>query len=88
MAVAGLVLGIVSAVSGWFLPVIPIITGIIGIVLSVVGRKKLAEAGQPVGIATAGLVLSIIGTSLAVIGTICLLVCAAGAAAALGSGYW
>jgi len=83
MAIAGLVLGIVSAVAGWFLPVVPIITGVVGIILSVMGRKQAAAAGQPLGVATAGLVLSIIGTALAAIGTICLLVCvsAIGAAA-------
>jgi len=79
MAVAGLVLGIIAAVTAWFFPVVPIIVGVVGIVLSVLAMKQAKT-----GVATAGLVLSIIGVALAVIGTICLLVCAAGAAAGAG----
>jgi hypothetical protein len=89
MGVAGLVLGILSAIGGW----VPIVNyfawlfGVIGIVLCVIARKKAAAAGTSTGIATAGLVLSIIGTVLSVIGAICTLICvgaAAGAAAGLG----
>jgi len=62
-AVAGLVLGIIGIVfgllSGYFsIAGLPI--AIVGLILSVSGGKKLKAAGQPSGIATAGLVLGII----------------------------
>ena len=61
MAVAGLVLGIVSIVFSFIGLGFPIgaILGVVGIILSVVAKKK-----APTGMATAGLVLSIIGTIL------------------------
>ena len=54
MAVASLVLGIVSAVCIFFgyFAFIGIITGIVGLVLGVMAKKK-----QPCGMATAGIVL-------------------------------
>ncbi len=73
MGVAALVLGIISVVfslilggAGWVGPII----GIIGIVLGAVAKKK----GQG-GIATAGLVLSIIGTAISLIITIACMAC-------------
>ena len=65
-AVAGLVLGIVSIVLGFFgiaaLFALPM--AIVGLILSVMGGKQLKAAGQPAGIATAGLVLGIIAVVL------------------------
>lgn len=62
-AVAGFVLGIVGIVfgilSGYF-SLLGLPVAIVGLVLSVNGGKKLKAAGQPSGIATAGLVLGII----------------------------
>ena len=57
LSVAGLVLGICSVVvglliNGW----VGLICGIIGIVLSVMGRNKAKAAGAPTGMGTAGLV--------------------------------
>jgi len=69
MAVAGLVLGIVSLAFMW-VPALNFIAAIVGIVLSYMGTKQLRAAGQPTGIATAGLVLSIVGLVFAVVGTI------------------
>jgi len=73
VGVAALVLGIVSVVfslilggAGWVGPII----GIVGIVLGAVAKKK----GQG-GIATAGLVLSIIGTAISLIITIACIAC-------------
>jgi hypothetical protein len=43
------------------------IAGVIGIVLSVLGKLARKKAGKPTGIATAGFVLSIIGTALILI---------------------
>jgi hypothetical protein len=88
MAVAGLVLGILSIIGG-SIPVanaFPMwLFGIIGIIISSIARKK-----QRSGMATAGLVLSIIGTVYSFIFFLACAVCAAGAAAAsLGSfGRW
>lgn len=45
------------------------------IVLAVKGKKAAAAAGAPTGMATAGLVLAIIGTSLSVIGVIACGIC-------------
>jgi len=61
MAVASLVLGILSLLVGLFGGIISwsgALLGIIGIVLAVQGRKNPEQKGM----ATAGLVLSIIGT--------------------------
>lgn len=90
-SVAALVLGIIGAVFGWFgvLGIVALACSIVGIVLAVIGRKKsLIALGKPSGMATAGLVLSIIGASLAAIGVIACFACAAcigNAAAGVGS---
>ncbi len=87
MGVAGLVLGIVSAVGG-FIPFLNYgawVIGVVGIILSAIAMKKAKAAGQPAGLAVAGLVLSIIGTVISIIGCVCIVICA-GAAAGL-SGY-
>ena len=82
MAVAGLVLGILSIIGGS----IPItatfpmwLFGLVGIIISAIARKN-----QPSGIATAGLVLSIIGFILSLVTFIACLVCAGAAASAFG----
>ena len=67
MAVAGLVLGIVSLI----IPYINCPAGIVGIILSVMGMKQLKAENKPTGIATAGLVLSIVGTVLGFIIILC-----------------
>ena len=89
MAVAGLILGILSIVGG-SIPVTAVfpmwLFGLIGIILSAIARKKAKSTGQPSGVATAGLVLSIIGFILALITFIACLVCA-GAAASAFSGW-
>ena len=87
-SIAALVLGVIGIIGAW----IPIVTyftlicAILGLIFGVIGRKKTKKVlGRPSGLATAGLVLGIIGTSLAVLGLICLLACAgcvAGLAAA------
>ena len=62
MGVASLVLGIVSTVWSCFGGTwIASVVGIVGIILGAIGKKKGAKC------AVAGLVLSIIGTSLAVL---------------------
>lgn len=69
-AVAGLVLGIVAIVLGFlggWLSVISLPAAIVGLCLSVSGGKGLKAAGQPAGVATAGLVLGIIAVVLTAI---------------------
>ena len=64
-AIASLVLGIVGTIVGFlWIPLIGIICGIIGIVLGVSARKTTVEQK---GMATAGLVLSIISLAASVI---------------------
>jgi ABC-type microcin C transport system permease subunit YejB len=87
MAVAGLILGILSLIGG-SIPVanaFPMwLFGVLGIILSAIARTKAKKAGQPTGVATAGLVLSIIGTIFAFSLFLICVVCA-GALAAAGS---
>lgn len=68
-AIAGLILGIVSVVFAFIYVWIGLIAGIVGIILSVNGRKSAEKRG----LATAGLVLSIVGTSLSGIFVVCAL---------------
>lgn len=75
-SIAGLVLGIVAVALSWSYGV-GLICGIIGIVMAVLGKKKSTEAGfVNTGMATAGLVLSIIGTCFAgLLTVICVSAC-------------
>ena len=66
MAIASLVLGIIALVPLIPFPVGPI-AAIVGIVLGVIARKKALEGGTPTGMATAGMVLSIVGLALSII---------------------
>lgn len=89
-AIAGLVLGIVGIVFGLLSGVFSIIglpVAVIGLILSVIGGKQLKAAGQPSGIATAGLVLGIIAvvfTGIAFFTCGLCIVCASGAGASAG----
>ena len=86
MSIAALVCGILGIV-GSFIPVISYFTlvlAILGIVFGSKGMKIARITGQGQGLATAGLVLGIIGTAFGVIGVLCI-ICAAGAMAAAGS---
>ena len=70
-AVAGLVIGIVALalrlIFGGWLGLVILALSIVGLVLSIKGGKALKAAGQPAGIATAGLVLGIIAVVLTAI---------------------
>ena len=87
-SVAALVLGIVATVLAWFymINIAALVCGVVGLILASKGKKLAVAAAEPTGIATAGLVLSIIGTVLAGIGffscTLCVL-CAVSSAGSL-----
>lgn len=69
LAIAGLVLGILSIIFAFLFTWIGLVAGIIGIILSVKGRASTNKKG----VATAGLVCSIIGTALSGIFIACAL---------------
>ncbi len=82
MAVAALVCGILGII-GSFIPVVSYFTfilAILGVVFGVKGRKQAVVSGQGMGLATAGLVLGIIGVCFGAIGVLCAL-CVAGSIA-------
>jgi len=78
MAIAALVLGIVSIVIGFFVPFLNIVCAVVALVLGIISKKKAQEVGAPTGMATAGLVLGIISLAISIVFTICV-VCLAGA---------
>ena len=83
-AIASLVLGIVAIVFSFIGLSIPfgLIIGVVGIILGVVAKKK-----NPTGMATAGLVLSIIGTVLCALIFIACAACVGAIGSAAGSLY-
>lgn len=86
LAIAGLILGIISTVFFWWPAAnfVFLAFGIAGIVLSAVSSSRAKAVGAPTGLATAGLVVSIIGTCLCGIGLFtCTLCVAVGEAATL-----
>lgn len=88
LSMVSMILGIVSVVLAWvhwILAIICLICGIVAIVLSVKGKKACVEAGEPTGMATAGLVLGIIGVVLSGIAVLCLSCAAATVCAAFGA---
>ena len=87
-SIAAVVLGILGIV-GSFIPVVcyfTLVCAILGIIFGVKGRKmSTAALGKPSGIATAGFVLGIVGTSCALIGAICIGICGAAICAGAAS---
>lgn len=84
MSVAALVCGILGII-GSFIPVVKYFTAllaILGIVFGVKGKKFAAANNTGTGLATAGLVMGIIGTVFALAGVLCAVACA-GALASL-----
>lgn len=77
MAIASLVLGIVSCVFAFLYVWVGLVCGVVAIILAVKGRKIVTQKG----LATAGLVLGIIGTALSGL----FVACALCALATLGS---
>ena len=78
MGIAATVMGVVAIVSSWipYVNFISLILAIVGLILANKAKNLNAAAGAPAGIATAGLVCSIIGLVLSGIGfatcTVCL----------------
>ncbi|HXU71058.1 MAG TPA: DUF4190 domain-containing protein [Polyangia bacterium] len=85
MAVAALVLGIVGTLFSlnWLTVWVGGPAAIVAIVLGILARKQNVAAGRPTGMATAGLVLGIVGTTIAVL---IFAVCASCAAAVGAAG--
>lgn len=81
MAVAGLILGIVSVVFSFIITWVGLVTGIIGIICSAKGMKIQVKKGM----AVAGLVCSIIGTSISGIMIACALCIVGTVSSAIGS---
>ena len=86
LAVGALVLGIISLVLMWFgyAAILSIILSIVGIVLGVMARKKMPVGVPGRGMATAGMVCSIIALVLSSIVFVACSLCI-GAAASLGA---
>ncbi len=86
LSIAGLVCGIISAILAWFgaISIVALALGIVGIFCAAKGKAKAREVGAATGLGTAGLVLSIIGTSIAGIGVLSWALCVACVTAGLG----
>jgi hypothetical protein len=69
MAVAALVLGIIGTLFSlnWLTVWVGGPMAIIALVLGILARKQLAAEGKPTGMATAGMVLGIVGTTVALL---------------------
>lgn len=89
MGIAGLVIGIIAIIIMW-VPVIgmsAIPISIVGIIVSVIAEKKAKTENAPTGMATAGLVISIIALVLSGIITIACGACTACALCANAAMY-
>lgn len=82
-SIAALVLGLLATIGGFipFVTYVAWVFGILGIAFGAVGMKKAKATGNGHGLSVAGLVLGIIGTVVGLTGFICIVICAAIAAA-------
>lgn len=85
LAITGFVLSLVGIVCSFTFFYISLPCSIVGLILSVVGGKKLKANNMPHGLATAGMVISIIALCLAAAMTACG-ICAICAAEDIASG--
>ena len=68
MAVAALVLGIFGTILCWFpAALLGVPLALVGLILGILAHKNAQETQQPTGMATAGLVVSIIGLTLGIL---------------------
>lgn len=87
LSIVALVCGILGIVGG-YIPVVQYFTfvlAILGIVFGAKAKKAAVANAEPTGMATAGLVMGIIGTVLGALGIVCT-VCAAGILGLVASG--
>ena len=81
MAIASMVLGIISLALFWVLPLpVDFIIPIVGLILGIIGKRRLADFGEPTGLATAGIVLCIIALAYATLFWIACVACVGGLA--------
>jgi len=66
MSIASLVLGICTLTISWFFG-LGIGSAIVGLVLGIIGKKKAQEVGAPTGMATAGIIMCVIGIVLSIL---------------------
>jgi len=59
----------------------------VGLILGIMGKKKAMEVGAPTGMATAGIIMSIIGLAVAVM-TVVLCIACIGAMGTMDPWYW
>lgn len=71
LAIAGFILSLIGLVAGFIFFYFSLPCSIIGLVLSVIGGKRLKANNLPHGLATAGLVIGIISICLSVLMTAC-----------------
>ncbi|OIH98635.1 MULTISPECIES: hypothetical protein [unclassified Curtobacterium] len=64
MGIASLVLGVVGVAGGFFLAIIGVLAGIVGLVLGLVARRR--SGGR--GVVLAGIILSVIAIVVGIIG--------------------
>jgi hypothetical protein len=74
VAVMGLIAAILGLVLSWF-PVVGLLVAVAGLVLSILGRKKALEGAGGQGVATGGLVVSIIALLISLLMTACAAAC-------------
>ena len=68
MAVAALVLGIFGTILCWFpAALLGVPLALVGLILGILARKNATETQQPTGMATAGMVISIVGLTLGIL---------------------
>jgi hypothetical protein len=68
VAVAALVLGIFGTILCWFpAALLGVPLALVGLILGILARKNATETQQPTGMATAGLVMSIVGLTLGIL---------------------
>ena len=68
MAVAALVLGIFGTILCWFpAALLGVPLALVGLILGILARKNAVETQQPTGMATAGMVMSIVGLTLGIL---------------------
>lgn len=89
MGVVSLIFGILAVILCWIpgINIVGVILGVLSIVLGAVGKSVANKKGKPTGVATAGLVLGIIATAIALGAWLACSVCAAAGTAGIGAMY-